>query len=176
MGYDSDDFVENERAGTQSATNHKDSMDGLEISLACKRFPSITLGSSPQVELYDETASFDEMNPYADQSYEGFISSSIGEEKVQAGLHEMDLTLPNKEISLPRDDCSLNLPLSSELLVTEGNSNQPDTVYESTWPGSQDESACIELLLDRSVSFIPGLSKRVSHQLESCGFHTVGFS
>nr|XP_009607409.2 ATP-dependent DNA helicase homolog RECG, chloroplastic-like isoform X3 [Nicotiana tomentosiformis] len=31
----------------------------------------------------------------------------------------------------------------------------------------------VEVMLDQSISFIPGLSKRHSRQLENCGFHTL---
>uniref|UniRef100_A0A7N0UCN8 DNA 3'-5' helicase n=1 Tax=Kalanchoe fedtschenkoi TaxID=63787 RepID=A0A7N0UCN8_KALFE len=61
LGYNNiHDLVENEKAQKESDIM-KDAVDSYNLSLACKRFPSITLGSSPSVVLYDGTKSLHEI-------------------------------------------------------------------------------------------------------------------
>ncbi|KAK4608696.1 hypothetical protein RGQ29_002197 [Quercus rubra] len=90
MDYDSlHDSIDNGSAKKQTGMNHKDAMDEVDVSLACKRFPSIILGRSPKVELYNETAHCSEMsNPLAAQNCEGFVPNLVDAEWVQEGSSE----------------------------------------------------------------------------------------
>lgn len=90
MGYDSlHNLIENERAEKQSGMYVKDAVDEFDLSLACRRFPSIILSSSPRVELYDGTTSFTERMLLETQSCEGFLSDTMGEVQVRDYLYEI---------------------------------------------------------------------------------------
>ncbi|GAV76149.1 DEAD domain-containing protein/Helicase_C domain-containing protein [Cephalotus follicularis] len=61
MGYDSlQNLIENEASEKRSGLNLKDAMDYFDVSLARQKFPSIIVGSSPPVKLYDDTTHFPE--------------------------------------------------------------------------------------------------------------------
>ncbi|KAH9794778.1 ATP-dependent DNA helicase [Citrus sinensis] len=144
MGYDSlNDLFKYGRAD-------KDAMDDFDISLACKRFPCITLGSSPPVGLYDETkAGGSEMKSLlADQSCEAVVSNSMDAE-LRVDRFGLSEAWPSLYPALPNESST-----SSEV-------------------GSLPSEAPIEPLLDKCISCVPGLSKRLYHQLENCGFYTL---
>ncbi|KAL5553409.1 hypothetical protein UlMin_040810 [Ulmus minor] len=174
MGYDGlHDLIDNEEYDNQSS-----STDCFDVSLACKRFPSITLGSSPQVKLYDGTRDLSEMRSlWASQKYEEFFSNCTGEEHVLDSPHEMlgtiDPILESARTSSTSEHYSDMPPLSPQLPPTEKESNQPVTTLESDWLDSQIDSPFFEFFLDRSISCIPGLKKRHCRQLEDSGFHTL---
>jgi len=173
MEYDGlHDLVDNERAKKRSCMNLKGAKDEFNDSLAYKRFPSIILGSSPQVELYDETACCSELSRVlAPQNCEGFLPNSIGAELDQESSSE---TWPSMSAALLSVTPSLSFqPVALETIE---KSNSSVTVKESSikvGPESPLNAAPIELFLDRSINCIPGLSKRHCRQLENCGFHTV---
>ncbi|KAI9170378.1 hypothetical protein LWI28_027048 [Acer negundo] len=159
MRYDSfDDFNVKERAEKQSGMNLKDAMNDVDVPLACKLFPSIILGSSPPVELYDEThLNSDIRSLLAAQSCEEFSRNSMGEK--WADLDSACETKPSLHSSLPNATSSI---------VREENDSDSSLGLES-----QSDVASFELLLDRCVSCMPGLSKRLCRQLENYGFHTL---
>ncbi|CAN6675474.1 unnamed protein product [Malus baccata var. baccata] len=102
VGYDSlDDLVENERAERQSGMHVRDVTDEFDVSLVCARFPSIMLGSSPRVELYDGTTSFSERMLFPTQSCEEFPSDTMCEEQSATVVTEENShqTLPVEESS-----------------------------------------------------------------------------
>lgn len=180
MGYDDIPDL-NERTEKQSAMSFKDGID-FDVSLACTRFPSIVVGSSPPVSLYDGTTDFCDMtNLLATEGYEDFLAHSIGEEQTHNSLHEtwdsLDPTVSSVQTSSPREPNSHMLPLTPQpnTLVTEEKFSQPVTVDDSVWLVSQIDETSIEPFLDGTVSCIPGLRKRHCHQLEDSGFHTVCF-
>ncbi|KAK2635364.1 hypothetical protein Ddye_030156 [Dipteronia dyeriana] len=159
MRYDSfDDFNVNKRAEKQSGMNLKDAMNDVDVPLACKLFPSIILGSSPPVELYDETQLNSDIRSLLEaQSCEEFHPNSIGEKWV-----DLDTACETKP--------SLHSPLpdASSSIVREENDFD-----SSLGPEPQSDVASFELLLDRCVSCVPGLNKRLCRQLENYGFHTL---
>ncbi|KAK1577879.1 hypothetical protein Q3G72_025617 [Acer saccharum] len=159
MRYDRfDDFNVNKRAEKQSGMNLKDAMNDVDVPLACKLFPSIILGSSPPVELYDETQlNSDIRSLLAAQSCEEFRPNYMGEKWV-----DLDSACETKT--------SLHSPLpdASSSIVREENDFDSSLGLES-----QSDVASFELLLDRCVSCVPGLSKRLCRQLENYGFHTL---
>lgn len=183
MGYDGlHDLIENERAEKHSTTNIKAAMDNFDVSLVRKRFPSIIVGSSPRLELYDGATNFCQTRSLLEtQSCEDFLSNSILEEQgrlnVNETWHSLDSALPCLRTFSPSEDHSATLHISHPPtpVTTEKNSNQPATLKEPVGLESQIDAASIELLLDRSISCIPGLRKKHCRQLEDCGFHTVGF-
>ncbi|CAK7326733.1 unnamed protein product [Dovyalis caffra] len=200
MGYDGfRDLIENE-AEKQFSGNAKDAMDDFDVSLACKRFPSIVLGSFPPVELYDES----EMNSLlAVTSLEGFLPNGMGVKCVDPDtIHEQwaaPHTLSNVNFSMPkelRDESSYitsefreeNMYTSKELkgenfhslplyspdmtLETEEKLGHKIGMEESTTK-VEPESQVNVAYLDKPISCLPGLSTRQRRQLENCGFHTV---
>ncbi|TXG57202.1 hypothetical protein EZV62_018515 [Acer yangbiense] len=183
MRYDSfDDFNVNKRAEKQSGMNLKDAMNDVDVPLACKLFPSIILGSSPPVELYDETQlNSDIRSLLAAQSCEEFRPNSMGEKWVdldsacetKTSLHS---PLPDASPSIVREENDFGIPLSPQTmpLKTERILNDLINVADSSLGlESQSDVASFELLLDRCVSCVPGLSKRLCRQLENYGFHTL---
>lgn len=184
MGYDGlHDLIENERAEKQSTMNLKDAMDSFDVSLVCKIFPSIIVGSSPRLELYDGTANVCKTRSLLEtQSCEDFLSNSILEEQGRVNAnetwHSLDSALPSLKTISPSEDYSDTLPVSHPPtpIITEKISNQPAILEEPVGIESQIDAASIELLLDRSICCIPGLRKKHCRQLEDSGFYTVGFS
>ncbi|XP_062150133.1 ATP-dependent DNA helicase homolog RECG, chloroplastic-like isoform X2 [Alnus glutinosa] len=175
------DLVDNESAKKRSCMNLKGAKDEFDDSLAYKRFPSIILGSSPQVELYDETACCSELSRVlATQNCEGFLPNSIGAKLVQEGSRETGPSVSPVLLSVTpsplKEDSYETLSFQPVALETIEKSNSSVTVKESSikvGPESLLNSAPIELFLDRSINCIPGLSKRHCRQLENCGFHTL---
>lgn len=190
MGYGSlHDLIENERAHKETGINLKDEINNVDISLACRRFPSIVLGNSPLVELYDENVCCsDVQSALAAQICQEFRSSS-GAEKWNSPDRLSETwpslcpspTLSNIDSSLLRKESSSTMPFSSDP-QTVGTVEKSDVVVTlegspaNTGLESQNNAEPVELILDKSISFIPGLQKRHCRQLENCGFHTVGFS
>ncbi|GLT31294.1 hypothetical protein SLA2020_060400 [Shorea laevis] len=186
MGYDSlDDLIENEISDKQTGSNLKDTRDDFDLSLARKRFPSIIVGSSPPVELYDETISGSEIrSSLASQRF----SSNFMDGKWVVNQNDMCEAWSSLYPSVPHAsppieveenaDCSNKSSYLSEsywslALESEGKSDIA-TVEDSSTKGLESElNASTELFLDRSISCIPGLSKRHSRQLENSGFHTL---
>ncbi|XP_034683646.1 ATP-dependent DNA helicase homolog RECG, chloroplastic isoform X3 [Vitis riparia] len=185
MGYDSlHDLIENERVQKESDMNLKDEINNVDISLACRKFPSIILGNSPPVELYDENVCHSDVRSLlAAQICEEFLSSSgaekwDGPDRFSETWPSLCPTLPNINASLLRKESSSTLPVSSQPLTMETKEKSDVLVTVEGPPAnmvleSQNNVEPVELILDKSISFIPGLQKRHCRQLENCGFHTL---
>ncbi|XP_059649570.1 ATP-dependent DNA helicase homolog RECG, chloroplastic isoform X2 [Cornus florida] len=185
LGYDGlPDFIENERAQEESGLTLKDAVDDFDVSLACKQFPSIILGRSPMLELFDGTTCYSENGSLlAAQVCEEFLPSSPGAKWV--GTSSLSETWPSQYPSFPNEN--------SSVLREENSYPSLKSVQSSTWetkpksdlqftteePSTRDglrtrqNVASIELILDKTISCISGLSKRQYNQLENCGFHTL---
>lgn len=170
MGYDGlPDLIEN---GT----------DCFDVSLVRNRFPSIIVGSSPPVSLYDGTRDLCDMRSLLEvKGYEDFLSNSTSKEQMLNSLNETwdspVSTISSVETSSSRECYSYTTPLVSEpiTLVPEENLNQPVTLEGSYALESQVDETPVELFLDKAISCIQGLRKKHCHQLEDAGFHTVCF-
>lgn len=181
MDYDGlHDFIDNGGDKKNSCMNHIDAKDEFDESLACKRFPSIILGSSPKVELYDEAACSEFSRVLATQSCEGFLPNAIGAQWIQESSSQTWPSVspepPSDALSSLTEDCYETLSSQPFPLETPKKSNSSVTVEESSievGPELPPDAAAIELFLDRSINCIPGLSKRQCRQLENCGFHTL---
>ncbi|XP_075636351.1 ATP-dependent DNA helicase homolog RECG1, chloroplastic/mitochondrial isoform X5 [Castanea sativa] len=178
-------------------------MDEVDVSLACKKFPSIILGRSPKVELYNETVHCSEMSkPLAAQNCEGFVHNLIDAEWVQESSSET-WCLPSGSLIVTTSskggrDSYRPLSPPNHLIVTtsskgEKDSHEPlsprpmalETVEKSddlisgeessnkVGPESPVNAASIESFLNNSINCIPGLSKKHCGQLDNCGFHTL---
>ncbi|KAL6969940.1 DNA helicase [Sarracenia purpurea var. burkii] len=184
MGYnDLHDLMESER-DKESGMNLQDAMGDSDVSLACRRFPSIILGCSPMVELYDETSCWSGKNGLlASEICKGLLSSSVGAKWVNPdSLWEtwpsLYPSLPNVSPPFLREESSHTLPLSSQsmnLEVETKSSLKFITEESSTSAGVEikQNDASVGLILDKSISCIPGLSKRQFRLLENSGFHTL---
>ncbi|XP_030949876.1 ATP-dependent DNA helicase homolog RECG, chloroplastic isoform X1 [Quercus lobata] len=182
MDYDSlHDSIDNGSAKKQTGMNHKDAMDEVDVSLACKRFPSIILGRSPKVELYNETAHCSEMsNPLAAQNCEGFVPNLVDAEWVQEGSSETWRLLSGSLIvtTSSKGEKDSRKPLSPPPMALETLQKSDDLVSgeessNKVGPESLVNAASIESFLNSSINCIPGLSKRHCGQLDNCGFHTL---
>ncbi|XP_057482226.1 ATP-dependent DNA helicase homolog RECG, chloroplastic isoform X1 [Actinidia eriantha] len=162
----------------------KGAVRNFDVSLACKRFPSIIFGYSPPVELYDEASCCSGKNGLLESEIcEGHLSSSVGAKWVNPDTlcetwPSLYPSLPNGSSSLFNEESSHPSPLSSQPLnfETETKSDLRVTVEDSSTIDAlegKQSVASVELILDKSISCIPGLSKRQFHQLENCGFHTL---
>lgn len=184
MDYNLPDLIGNGKGEKKSEMNLKDALDDLDISLICRRFPSITLGSAPQVDLYDGITSYSEMaSILATENFEQYFSDSLEARWEQNTLSEawpslyvnhssVTSSILRKEDSYP---CSLS-PHSMSSIYEEKLDHQVTREDSQKKVGLQSQSnlAPNELFLDKSISCIPGLSKRHIGQLDNCGFHTVG--
>ncbi|KAI8554632.1 hypothetical protein RHMOL_Rhmol05G0113000 [Rhododendron molle] len=179
MGYNGlQDLIES--AQKESVMNLKDGMGDYEVSLACKQFPSILFGCSPPIELYDDGLLSSEI-------CKEFLSSSVGMKWVNPDSPSESWTslypcLPDVNPSFLREESANYLPLSSERLNLEAEQTQ---MYNSLWRNLplelglrltkrlrnlplelglrltiDEQAASAELILDKSISFIPRLTKR----------------
>lgn len=139
MGYGGlHDLFESDNAPKKSGTNLKDAVGDFDISLACKRFPSIILGQSPEVGLYDGTTNYPEkIGLLAGQICKDFLPSSVGAKWTNPNslceTWPSVVSLQNIESLLSREEDIYKLPLcsDSQTLEIEVDSN-PDSTGE-TW-------------------------------------------
>ncbi|XP_011038654.1 PREDICTED: uncharacterized protein LOC105135468 isoform X3 [Populus euphratica] len=166
MDYDGfHDLIENETAAKQFRGNAKDDTDDFDVSLACKRFPSIVLGSSPPVELYDES----EINSLlAAKILEGFLPNAMGVKCVDPETLHEQLASPHTEnvnSSMPKELRDMTLETEEKIVPKIGMEEYTTKV--------EPESQVNVAYLDKPISCLPGLSSRQRCQLENCGFYTL---
>ena len=158
----------------------------FDVTLTCKKFPSISLGYFPTVELYDgpayDTQASESLVP---QVHEGCIPSHIDANLLDPNFIYQNLeTLYAEVLNINRnhiveDDFSKSTadsqPLDHETEVTEPINTLQLTVDEpciSAGSETQLPAVSVAEILDESINCI-GLSKRQCNQLENCGFYTV---
>ncbi|XP_022941702.1 ATP-dependent DNA helicase homolog RECG, chloroplastic isoform X1 [Cucurbita moschata] len=178
-----DDCIENGQYNNRSNSIPSDPDDDCNVSVACKKFPSIILGSSPPVELFDGSACYSDIASFLSaKTGENFLLNSTCEEWVQDSL---DGTLSSLYSVLP--DVG-NSSVSEEYTYSAGSSLLPKNIETGTIssnPAVEEDTSRKELklqnnavsgrsFLDQSVGSIPGLSKRHQRQLDESGFHTLG--
>ncbi|XP_019167643.1 PREDICTED: ATP-dependent DNA helicase homolog RECG, chloroplastic isoform X2 [Ipomoea nil] len=157
MGYDGlNDLIDNER----------------DISLVCRKFPSIILGYSEPIELFDVAENHSKNSGFlAAQISKGLFSKPVDSTLVSTdSVYE---TWQSQDIGSPGVDSSSS---TAETIETEVREELQSTVVKPVTHPSleiQEIAGSVEMLLDKSISCITGLSKRHCHQLENCGFHTL---
>ncbi|KAK4261707.1 hypothetical protein QN277_004666 [Acacia crassicarpa] len=181
MDYDLPD--RNERGEKKSEMDLKGEVDEVDISVVCKRFPSIILGSASQVDLYDGTTSLPEITSILETvDLEQYFSDSSGTRWVQNSLSETQPSVYANHSSINsssvREEDSYTCPLSPHSMSSIHEEKLDHQVYKEDSHGkvglqSHFKLTTIELFLDKSINCIPGLSKRNCQQLENCGFHTL---
>ncbi|KAM3269722.1 ATP-dependent DNA helicase RECG, chloroplastic isoform X1 [Capsicum chacoense] len=173
MGYGGlDDLIDGEGTDDQSNIHLDGGADDYDFVLMCKQFASIMLGSSPPVELYcGTTPNHGNNGLWATKICREFLSSPEGEQLISPdSLYETWHILYSGAANM------VSTTYIPDTLETETRQNLQFTVDKpSNLPqhGVKQNDGLVEVMLDQSISFIPGLSKRNSHQLENCGFHTV---
>lgn len=143
---DFDDLILNGKAEKQPGWDLKEAADHFDASLTRKKFPSITLGNAPRLELFDETVQVSE------------IKSRLAAE----GCNRF----PSDALPIYVEHMALEIT-QENLQHNKATVNECPTIVEP-------EAPLIGSFLDSPISYIPGLSKRLCNQLENCGFHTVG--
>lgn len=172
MGYNSlHDLIENEQS--QNDTNIMHMIDDFDLSMACKRFPSIHLGSSPLVELYEDEKC-DNVLPTS-KCAKWIDPNTLCERLATLYPSLQDVDVDPTSI---REENSSTSPLYLPSFPLENEEKSDFQVYledkcVEEGPESKQADALFELILDKSISCIPGLGKRQCTQLENCGFHTV---
>ncbi|KAJ7943007.1 ATP-dependent DNA helicase RecG [Quillaja saponaria] len=171
-------LVETVRCKNKYGMHLKDGMDDLDISLACRRFPSIILGSAPKVNLYDETTSYPEMTIKLASECSNSVEAGWLQNTLSEARSSVYSTLPSVNTSSLRGED----PLTQDMLPHSMSSVYPkksdlQVVIEESVDNvglqSQLKLAPIELFLDRPISCIPELRKKHCQQLDNCGFHTL---
>ncbi|KAL1531935.1 DNA helicase [Salvia divinorum] len=158
----------------------------FDATLTCKKFPSISLGCFPTVELYDgpayDTQATESVVP---QVLERCIPSHIDANLLDPNFIYQNLETLYAEVSntnrnqIVEDDFKKSTadsqPLHCETAVTEPINTSQLTVDEPcSFSGSETQLPAVSVaeILDESINCI-GLSKRQCSQLENCGFYTL---
>ncbi|KAK6922201.1 ATP-dependent DNA helicase RecG, domain 3, C-terminal [Dillenia turbinata] len=147
-----------------------------DVSVGCQKFPFISLGSAPLVELYDENMCSEKRASLAAESLNLFLTSSVDSKWVDPdSLCETWSSLypsfSNVELSTLNGE---NSPIPPSLPGTVSLENAFKVEESSKLSGPESLNATsIDLILDKSITCIPGLTKKQCRQLESCGFHTL---
>lgn len=182
MDHNIPDLIGNRSGEMKSKMNRKDAVDDFDISLMCRIFPSITLGSAPQVGLYDGTTTYSETNIIsATKDFEQHLYDSSEVREVQNTVSEASPSLYVNRSSLTssplRKDDSFPCPLTPQSMssIYEKKLDQVTREDSQKKVGLQSQSNLTlnELSLDTSVNFLPGLTKKQREQLDNCGFHTL---
>lgn len=182
MDHNIPDLIGNGSCEMKSKMNRKDTVDDYDISLMCRIFPSITLGSAPQVGLYDGTTTYSETNIIsATKDFEQHLYDSSEVREVQNTVSEASPSLyvnPSSLTSSPlRKDDSFPCPLTPQSMssIYEEKLDQVTREDSQKKVGLQSQSNLTlnELSLDTSVNCLPGLTKKQREQLDNCGFHTL---
>lgn len=171
MGYDGlDDLID--ANGTEKQSDIHPDGGAIDFSLMCKQFSSIRLGSSPPVELYDGTASIHgDSGLWATKICREFLSSSVGEQLIDPdSVYETWHILYSGATNM---DSATYIPDTLETETRQDLQFTVDKPSNLSQHGVKQNDGLVEVLLDQSISLIPGLSKRHARQLENCGFHTV---
>ncbi|XP_074274939.1 ATP-dependent DNA helicase homolog RECG1, chloroplastic/mitochondrial isoform X2 [Silene latifolia] len=174
-----DDFVNGRsRKGEKVALDNV--VDSFDVSSICNKFPSITIGSSPRVELYKESFPHSEIFTYsASQSSEEFQPTlTDGNWMVPETLTDIQSPIPprlqNLSSSVIRDGASLPSMFEHDQTNNpDAHESGPSALEEPSSPVVLEHDKLVELILDKPIRCIEGLSKRHSRQLEDCGIHTL---
>jgi len=174
-----DNLGDNERVQKQSGLHMKDGTDTFDVSFTCKRFESITLGSSPEIELYDDSAWHSQIRTYSAslpcEEFQPILTN--GKWMVPESLTEfcspLYPTLPSVDLSVMRNEDSL--PAQFQHTADGLEAEQLDlSVQDSFSHMALENDKLVQSILDKPVSCIEGLSQRRCRQLEDNDFHTVG--
>ncbi|GAB2279989.1 hypothetical protein Dimus_014626 [Dionaea muscipula] len=159
-------------------SNLKDAEDDFDFSLDCKLFPSITLGSSALVELYENSDRHPRIGSYsADETCSE--ACTTGNQTDTDALFEtwpcLYPSLPSMSSSVLVEDDTLVLPSQPQSCgqgVSE-NLHLPVPVVEFSAEMVSETAPSSGIILDEAISCIAGLIRRQYDRLEDSGFHTL---
>lgn len=174
-----DGLVDNERA-SEHFDNHDCSDHDFDISLACKRFPSISLQHSPPVKLYDG-ASFSSVDTalLAAKIREEVLPKYIDDKLVDSDcLYEACKSLYQGHVAGASSSVKENITSNSYSPNPKARQDLEPSIISQ--PSSnitgleiEDTSVSLQQILDQPINSIRGLTKRRCNQLENSGFHTL---
>lgn len=144
-----------------------------ELESACKRFPAISLGYSRPVELYSRSKFSEEANRsiLKTPNENSFLPTPMPVGWLDPDGLSGTLSSFSPEPLMNVDSTSLREEIS------DGSSFMVQTATsEAETAPEEEDSASAQLFLSCTIGSMPGLSKRQSYQLDTCGFHTVGVS
>lgn len=150
-------------------------VDEIDIALSCTRFPCITLGNSPLVELYDGALYEEaEMNLLASKTCKEyrFSGNVIFTDHENSGETPLLVSSHSDETFSVSDQMDLRL-LSYPSVPCPSDPGEPKPFTEKSIGKPAEILSNSESILDKPIRFLPGLSSRCCRQLENSGFHTV---
>ncbi|XP_048502084.1 ATP-dependent DNA helicase homolog RECG, chloroplastic isoform X2 [Beta vulgaris subsp. vulgaris] len=178
LGYSKLDGLVNGRSQKESGVVLKDGLDTFDVSIMCKIFPSIIIGSSPPVELYNDSAWHSQIRTYSpvlsSEEFQPILTE--GKWMIPETLTEMGPSLNYKvpNMSSSCEEVSFPSPFQTQ---SDGMEDQqfgfPGSGESPAPPMVLEKDKLSRLILDKPISFIEGLSKRQTRQLEDCDFHTL---
>lgn len=164
MGYSGfDDLIGDNKSREKFREAFKVHNIDFDLTLACRQFPSISLGSFPSVELYDGPSYYPQnTESLVPQILEGCIPSRIDANWVDYILEEK---IDKSTMYSQSSDWNAEPRNASQLMV--------DIPCSNSGSETQLTAASVAEILDRCINCIPGMSKRQFGLLENSGFHTV---
>lgn len=155
----------------------------FDATKICKRFPSVTLGYFPTVELYDGPAChYQTTELLVPQVLEGSIPSCIDANLIDLKNYQ-NTNSSHSEISDMSSPCVLEEDVDQSTVYPQLPGWKKETINDSQFTadtscgnaGSENQQTAITVaeILDKHINSIPGLTKRQLSQLENCGFFTV---
>ncbi|KAL4569427.1 hypothetical protein LXL04_025063 [Taraxacum kok-saghyz] len=167
-----DSYDRSSRFSKVSATMYQDSFDEVideekhdfDASLVRKQFPFIILGKSKPVELYDGSPdSHEKSNIFTAETYTDSWDPLANEFNDHSSY----------KIESISDQSSLDSTCPPSIFDNSSKEENSSTLPSYDKSPYLEKSDPFELVLDKSISCIPALSKRLCTQLENCGLHTI---
>ncbi|XP_068636919.1 ATP-dependent DNA helicase homolog RECG, chloroplastic isoform X2 [Aristolochia californica] len=182
MGYSSlEDLIEQERVRRKAGTDLKEMFDEFDISLECRRFPSIILGNSSLIQLYDEQS--EQVDLLLGSSCKGYLPGTMDKiwtepDKVSESWSLLDLSPQNANLSSSKEEKLYVLPIDSlsKGLKAGGKSDATPSRKESdieTVSKSPQVAESHEFNFYSPINSVSGISSRHRQQLDKSGFHTL---
>ncbi|KAJ0962808.1 hypothetical protein J5N97_027930 [Dioscorea zingiberensis] len=179
MGYNKiQDLIEQENLKRESGVDLEGTIGELDLRLACARFPSIILGDSSLVELYDEVPAQHENLSLLLPEIPNSLGTMGTDSNQLSETWQFFSSSSENRTSESNIKSPYMLSYNSGVAHSNGNKNLDDKVAAEkslmmTVGSELFEGLSAEITLDKAVKFIPGTTSRQCRQLEDCGFHTV---
>ncbi|EPS70282.1 hypothetical protein M569_04478, partial [Genlisea aurea] len=143
----------------------------FDPALACKKFPSISFGCFPTVELYDGPSTNKETMDLHDCATSRMDPNWLDPESIYLDLQSLyggNISSGNSSsiVETKSESPEVNIESSSQKV----EDNKPSRTAEMA--DDRASRSTVEIL-DKGIDCINGLTKRRRNLLESCGFHTL---
>ncbi|CAA0817178.1 DEAD/DEAH box RNA helicase family protein [Striga hermonthica] len=181
IGYNGlDDLIVNDRFREKFCENLKLVNSDFDATSVCKKFPSITLGCFPTVELYDGPAYYSQTtDPMPPQILEECDANCLDQECMYKDLHSLYAEISNMNASyrnasyIPEEKVEKPTTYSRLSVESTETTNTSQSTADNAVLEIQQAVSSVAEILDKSINCLPGLTKRQLSQLENCGFHTL---